>query len=76
VGEVVSAHAMLGLEMADARLDRGAATQVAFDRLGDAPFLARDIDPELVLGRGGVAGEDMSRCSEPAGRHRRDGSKI
>ena len=55
MGEVIAAHAVLGFEMADARLDDGAAAQVAFDRLCDAPFLAGDIDLELMLGRGVVA---------------------
>jgi hypothetical protein len=40
VGEVVAAHAVLGLEMADAGLDGGAAAEVAFDRCGDARFWA------------------------------------
>lgn len=44
MGEVVSRHAMLGLQMADDWLDGRAAAQLAFDGRGDAPFLARDID--------------------------------
>jgi hypothetical protein len=54
-GKIVSAHAMLGLGVSDHGLDRGAAAQLAFDCLGDAVSLARDIDLELVVGRGGVA---------------------
>ena len=61
--EVVAAHAMLGLEMADARLDGGAAAQVAFDRCGDAPFLAGDVDLEPVLDRGVVAVATMLRIA-------------
>ena len=49
-GEVVSAHAVLGLGVANDRFDRGAATQFAFDGLGDAASLAGDIDLELVVG--------------------------
>ena len=44
---MVSAHPMLGFETADAGLDRGAATQVPFDRFGDASFLAEDVDVGL-----------------------------
>ena len=55
VGESVSAHPVLGLVMADSRLDRGAAAQVAFDHLVDLPFLAGDIDPKSVIERGVVA---------------------
>jgi hypothetical protein len=36
-------------------LDRGASAEFAFDCLGDAASLARDIDLELVVGRGVVA---------------------
>ena len=54
-GEIVSTHAMLGLGMADDRLDRRTAAEFAFDRLGDAASLARDIDLELVVGRSVVA---------------------
>jgi len=41
-------HAMVGFQMADDRLDGGTASQFALDRLGDAPSLARDVDPELM----------------------------
>jgi hypothetical protein len=45
--EIVSVHAMLGLEMADHRLDGGAAAQLAFDAGRHAAFLAGYEDPEL-----------------------------
>ena len=48
IGEVVSAHAVIGLQMPDDRLDGGTASQFAFDLFGDAPSLARDEHPELV----------------------------
>jgi hypothetical protein len=49
--------------MADARLDRGAAAQLAFDRRGDAPFLAGDVGLEPVLDRGVVAVATMLRIA-------------
>ena len=52
---MVAAHPVLGFEVADAWLDGGSSSEVAFDRFGDAPLLAGDIDPELVLGRRVVA---------------------
>ena len=53
VGEVVATHSVLVLDVADDRLDGGAASQLAFD-LGRHPaLLARGEDPELVA-RGGV----------------------
>jgi len=55
VGEEVSAHPALGLVTADARLDRGAAVRIAFDRLIDAPFRAEDIEPNSALERGFAA---------------------
>ena len=39
---------MLGLEVTDHRLDRGAALHLAADGLGDAADLAGDPDPESV----------------------------
>ena len=64
VPEIVAAHAVLGFEMADDRLDGGPAAQLAFDLGCHAPFLAGDEDPELVIGRRVVAavslvGEDI-----------------
>ena len=46
--EVVAVHAVLGLEVADDRLDGGAAPHLAADILGDPAHLAGDPDPELV----------------------------
>lgn len=53
--EIVAAHAVLGLEMADDGFDGGPAAQFALD-LGRHPsLLAGDEDPELVIGRRVVA---------------------
>ena len=52
MGEMVAAHAVLGLEMADDGLDGGAAPGLALDLRRHAPLLARGVDPELVIGRG------------------------
>jgi hypothetical protein len=41
-------HAVLGLEVADHRLDRGAPPHLAADRGGDAAHLAGDPHPELL----------------------------
>ena len=46
--EVVAAHAVLGLEVADHRLDGGAAPHLAADGFGDSAHLVGDPDPELV----------------------------
>ena len=46
--EVIAAHAVLGLEMADDGLDGGASLHLAADGGGDAADLAGDPDPELV----------------------------
>src|SRR5258708_38796701 len=54
-GEVVSAHAMLGLDVSDDRFDRGAAPPVAFDGPGEPPSLAGAMDLELCVGGGVVA---------------------
>ena len=49
VPEIISAHTMLGFEMADHGLDGGPAAELAFDPGCNAPFLAGDEDPELVI---------------------------
>jgi hypothetical protein len=54
-GEVISAHAVLGLGVADDRFDRRSAAEFTFDGVGDAASLAWDIDLERVVGRGVVA---------------------
>ena len=46
--EIVAAHAVLGLEMADDRLDGSAAPHLAANRGGDPADLAGDPDPEPV----------------------------
>src|ERR1700716_2666769 len=52
---MISAHAMLGFQMADDRFDRRSAPQLAFDFFGDAPLLPRNIDLEAVRWRRVVA---------------------
>ena len=54
-GEIVSAHAVLGLGVTDDRFDRRAAAELALDGFGDAASLAGDVDLELVIGRSAVA---------------------
>src|SRR5437763_3078104 len=46
--EIIAAHSVLGLDMADDRLDRSAAFHLAADRFGDPANLAADPDPELL----------------------------
>jgi hypothetical protein len=53
--EIVAFHAVLGLEMADDRLDGGSAAHGALDRRRDTSLLTRDEDPELVIRRRVVA---------------------
>lgn len=55
VGEEVSAHAVIGLGVADHRLDGGAALHLALDGLGHAPPLAGDEHPEFAVRRRIVA---------------------
>jgi hypothetical protein len=47
--ETVAVHPVLGLDVANDWLDRGAAAHLAADRGGDAAHLAADPDPELLL---------------------------
>jgi hypothetical protein len=51
VSEMVAAHAVLGLEMTDHRLDGSAPFHVALDLRGDAALLTGGVDLELVIGR-------------------------
>ena len=46
--EVIAAHAMLGLEMADDGFDRGPSFHLAFDGGGGASDLTGDPGPELL----------------------------
>ena len=46
--EVVAAHPVLGLHVADNRLDRGEAPHLASDRRDDAAHLVADPDAELL----------------------------
>src|SRR3984957_10571619 len=73
----VSALAMLGLGVSDDQFDRRAAAEFAFGSLGDATSLARDIDLELVTGRGVVAaiaavGDDAGEVGADLGLDLRD----
>jgi hypothetical protein len=55
MGEVIATHAVMFLEMADNRLDRGASFELALDLGGDAALLTGRVDLELVIGWGVVA---------------------
>ncbi len=55
VGEVTAAHAVLGLEVPNHRLDRLTPPHLALDRWRHAPLLARSIYAELIGGRRFVA---------------------
>jgi len=63
--EMIAAHAVLSLEMADDRFDSGTPSHLPFDAWRDAALLTRDEDLELVFGRRVVAvisgiGEDAT----------------
>jgi hypothetical protein len=47
--QIIAAHAVLSLGMADNRLDRGAAFHLAADRFSDPAYLAGDPDAELLF---------------------------
>jgi hypothetical protein len=55
MGEVIAAHAVVFLEVADDRLDGRASFELALDLRRDAALLAGGVDLELVIGRGLVA---------------------
>ena len=55
VSEMIAAHAVLGLEMADDGLDGGPPLELAFDLGRDAALLTCGKDPELIIGRRVVA---------------------
>ena len=55
MGEVISAHAVVLLEMADDGLDGGPPFEFAFDLRRDAALLAARVDLELVIRWGVVA---------------------
>ena len=69
-GEVISAHAVLGLGVSDDRFDCRSAAEFAFDGLCDAASLARDIELELVVGRSVVA--TIAAVGDDAGKVRAD----
>ena len=47
--KVIAAHTVLGLHVADDRLDRGTTFHLATDRSGDAAYLAADPDAERLF---------------------------
>ena len=55
MGQMIAAHAVLGLEVADNRFDGGAPSHLPFDLRRDAALLACSEDLELVFGRRIVA---------------------
>src|SRR5260370_35552855 len=55
VAQIVTAHAVLGFEMADDGLDSGPSAHLTLDLRRDAQLLAGAEDPELIIGRGIVA---------------------
>ena len=55
VGEIVAAHAVFVLDVADDRLDRRSSSHLALDGWRHAPLLACGEDPELVALRCVVA---------------------
>src|SRR5260221_13938570 len=61
MGEVVGAHAVRVLEVADHRLDGGPPFELALDLRRDAALLAGGVNLELVVGRGVVARRHRSR---------------
>src|SRR5215467_12348637 len=46
---MIAAHTVLGLHVADDRLDRGTTFHLATDRSCDAAYLTADPDPELLF---------------------------
>ena len=70
LGEVVAAHPMFALDVADHRLDGGPSSHLALDGRGHAALLAGGEDPELVAFRCVMAavagvGEDALRSRFP-----------
>src|SRR5262249_3886214 len=55
VGEVIAAHTVMLLAMADDRLNGGTPFELALDRRREAALLAARVALELVIGRGVVA---------------------
>ena len=55
MGKVISAHAVVFLEVADDGLDGGSSFEFALDLRRDAALLAARVDLELVIGWGVVA---------------------
>src|SRR5262249_39412686 len=67
-GEIVAAHAVILLEVADDGFDGGAPAHLAADGLGDTPDLTADPDLEPVrvggagIGLGGVDAAERDHC--------------
>jgi hypothetical protein len=55
MGEVIAAHAVVFLEVADDRLDRSPPFELALDLRREAALLAARVDLELLIGWGVVA---------------------
>ena len=70
VGEIVAAHSVIFLEMADDGLNGGAASHLSFDLWGHPSFLLGCIDFELVIGRrivaavSGIGVESLDRMAD------------
>ncbi len=54
-GKVIAVHSVVGFGVADDRLDGWSSPQRAFDLLGDAPLLTRDVNLEAMRRRRVVA---------------------
>ena len=67
--EVIAVDAVRGFQMADDRLDRGAALHLAADRSGHPPHLTGDPDAECVgvMGAAIARSTGMRRVSTPVG---------
>lgn len=64
--EMVTAHSVVVLEMADHRLDGGATPHLATDRFGDTANLAADPDLEpvgIVVAAVALVAVDAARCN-------------
>jgi hypothetical protein len=70
-GEVVSGHAVLGLNVSDDRLDRRAAAQLPLDRFGDPASLAGDVVERGVVAALAAVGDDAGQVRAELGFHLR-----
>src|SRR5260221_11833641 len=67
MGEVIAAHTVVFLEVADDGLDGGPSFELALDLRRYAALLAGRVDLELVIGRGVVAA--IAGIGDPAIEH-------